>query len=108
MFACGPKFRQQLVTQIVLGIVSGGFAAGERLPSTRALARRFRVHANTVSAAYQELERGQWVVLRSGSGVYVRSRMPTKRSKESADTSLELKARTRNQYAVLAARPVLT
>jgi DNA-binding transcriptional regulator YhcF (GntR family) len=64
--------REQLATQIVLGITSGDLAAGERLPSTRELARRFQIHSNTVSAAYRELARRGWVEFRRGSGVYVR------------------------------------
>jgi GntR family transcriptional regulator len=64
--------REQLTAQIVLGIVSGDLAPGSRLPSTRELARRFRVHANTVSAAYRELEERGWLESRKGSGVYVR------------------------------------
>ena len=66
--------REQLVTQIKLGILSGELTAGERLPSTRELARRYRVHANTVSAAFQELEDLGWLESRRGSGVYVKSR----------------------------------
>ena len=64
--------REQLVTQIVLGIVSNDLKAKQRLPSTRDLARRYDVHANTVSAAYRELARRGWVEFRKGSGVYVR------------------------------------
>jgi DNA-binding transcriptional regulator YhcF (GntR family) len=45
------SMREQLSTQLVLGIVSGRLAPGERLPSVRALARRLRIHPNTVSAA---------------------------------------------------------
>jgi len=66
--------REQLVTQIVLGIVSNDLKISERLPSTRDLARRYDIHANTVSAAYRELARRGWVVFRKGSGVYVRAR----------------------------------
>jgi DNA-binding transcriptional regulator YhcF (GntR family) len=65
--------REQLVTQIVLGIVSNDLKAKQRLPSTRDLARRYDVHANTVSAAYRELARRGWVEFRKGSGVYVRA-----------------------------------
>src|SRR5215831_7169901 len=64
--------REQLVTQIRLGIISGDLKAGQKLPSTRELAQRFHLHANTVSAAYRELHRRGWVQLRKGSGVYVR------------------------------------
>src|ERR1041384_5615536 len=66
--------REQLVTQIVLGIVSNDLKAKQRLPSTRDLARRYNVHANTVSAAYRELARRGWVQFRKGSGVYVLAR----------------------------------
>jgi DNA-binding transcriptional regulator YhcF (GntR family) len=66
--------REQLVTQIVLGIVSNDLKIAERLPSTRDLARRYEIHANTVSAAYRELARRGWVEFRKGSGVYVRLR----------------------------------
>jgi GntR family transcriptional regulator len=64
--------REQLTTQIMLGIVSNDLKPGERLPSTRELARRYRIHPNTVSAAYRELERRGWLESRKGSGVYVR------------------------------------
>ncbi|HKG60937.1 MAG TPA: GntR family transcriptional regulator [Pyrinomonadaceae bacterium] len=66
--------REQLVTQIVLGIVSNDLKIAERLPSTRDLARRYDIHANTVSSAYRELARRGWVEFRKGSGVYVRAR----------------------------------
>ena len=66
--------REQLVTQIVLGIVSNDLKLAERLPSTRELARRYDIHANTVSSAYRELAKRGWVEFRKGSGVYVRSR----------------------------------
>ena len=66
--------REQLITQITLGIVSNDLKPRERLPSTRDLARRYSIHANTVSAAYRELARRGWVEFRKGSGVYVRLR----------------------------------
>ncbi len=70
------SIREQLVTQIVLGILSDDLAPGQRLPSTRELARRFHVHANTVSAGYRQLQRERWVEFRRGSGVYVRASKP--------------------------------
>jgi len=70
------SIREQLVTQVVLGILSDDLAPGQRLPSTRDLARRFQVHPNTVSAGYRQLERERWVEFRHGSGVYVRARKP--------------------------------
>ena len=77
-FARGSEvsIREQLVTQVVLGILSDDLTPGQRLPSTRDLARRFRLHPNTVSAGYRQLERGRWVEFRRGSGVYVRAYKP--------------------------------
>lgn len=70
------SIREQLVTQVVLGILSDDLAPGQRLPSTRDLARRFRLHPNTVSAGYRQLARDRWVEFRRGSGVYVRASKP--------------------------------
>jgi DNA-binding transcriptional regulator YhcF (GntR family) len=64
--------REQLSTQLLLGIVSRRLPPGERLPSVRELARRLHIHANTVSAAYRDLAARGWVKQRKGSGVFVR------------------------------------
>lgn len=71
------SLREQLTTQVVLAILCKELLPGQRLPSTRELARRFTIHANTASAAYRELEREGWVEFRHGSGVYVRSIQPS-------------------------------
>jgi hypothetical protein len=49
-FARGSEvtIREQLVTQIRLGILSDDLRPGQRLPSTRELARRFRLHPEAV------------------------------------------------------------
>jgi len=70
------SLREQLATQIALGILSGELAPGQRLPSTREMARRFRLHPNTVSAGYKQLEQNNWLESRKGSGVYVCARKP--------------------------------
>ncbi len=66
-----PIYRQ-LVTQVVLAILCGDLKPGDRLPSTRELARRFGLHPNTISAGYRQLHRDGWTEKRQGSGVYVR------------------------------------
>src|SRR5579863_9994264 len=63
---------RQLVTQVVLAILSGDLRPADRLPSTRELARRFRVHPNTISAGYRQLVREGWVEYRHGSGVFIK------------------------------------
>jgi len=78
--------REQLATQIVLGIVSWDLKPGQKLPSTRELARRFKIHSNTVSAAYRDLAARGWVEPRRGSGIYVREHA----GDNSASAGLEL------------------
>ena len=63
--------RDQLTRQIMLAISSGDLQTGDKLPSVREIALRFKVHQNTVSTAYQWLEENGWVESRKGSGVFV-------------------------------------
>jgi GntR family transcriptional regulator len=63
--------RQQLAEQIVFLITTGELRAGEQLPSVRALARRAKVHHNTVSEAYQDLVQRKWLTRRRGSRLIV-------------------------------------
>ncbi len=72
----GVSLREQIVTQVKLGILCNDLRPGERLPSIRELARRFRLHPNTISAGYRQLERERWVDFRRGSGVYVSQSRP--------------------------------
>jgi DNA-binding transcriptional regulator YhcF (GntR family) len=65
------SLREQLITQVILGILTREMLPGDRLPSTRELARRFGIHSNTASAAYRDLEQDGWVEFRHGSGVFV-------------------------------------
>ena len=65
------SLRDQLGTQLTLGVISGDLKPGEKLPSVRELARRYKIHSNTVSAAYRDVEARGWLEVRKGSGVYV-------------------------------------
>jgi DNA-binding transcriptional regulator YhcF (GntR family) len=65
--------RQQLAEQIIFLIATEKVKPGEALPSVRELARRLKIHHNTVSEAYKDLARRTWVVRRKGSRVVVRS-----------------------------------
>ena len=65
--------RQQLAEQIVFLIATGNLKPGQALPSVRELARRLKIHHNTVSHAYQDLVRRTWLVWRRGTRVVVRS-----------------------------------
>jgi DNA-binding transcriptional regulator YhcF (GntR family) len=63
--------REQLSAQLLFGILSQRIEPSERLPSVRDLARRLKLHPNTVSAAYQDLAARGWVKRKAGSGVFV-------------------------------------
>lgn len=64
--------REQLAQQIVYLIATEKLEPGTSLPSVRELARRLKVHHNTVSEAYQELVRRTWLVHRRGRRLVVR------------------------------------
>jgi DNA-binding transcriptional regulator YhcF (GntR family) len=68
---CQVPVHVQLEEQIKHLILTGGFAAGSRLPSIRALAGYLRVNRNTVARVISDLERDGYVESRRGSGVYV-------------------------------------
>jgi len=63
--------RQQLTEQIIFLITTGKLRPGEQLPSVRALARLVRIHHNTVSEAYQDLVRRNWLTRKRGSRLVV-------------------------------------
>ena len=67
-------------------ITTGQLRAGEQLPSVRSLARRVRVHHNTVSEAYQDLVRRDWVTRQRGSRLIVGAR---KDSSQQSPSSLD-------------------
>ena len=64
---------QQMVAQ---GILSGRFRAGERLPSSRALALHLGVSRITVTLAYTELVADDYLSARGRSGYYVSANAP--------------------------------
>src|SRR5215471_11015865 len=61
----------QLVDQLREALVDGHLAAGERLPSTRALAATLGVSRTVVTGAYAQLFAEGWIEGRHGSGTYV-------------------------------------
>lgn len=61
----------QLIRQIKVGIVSGGFPPGERLPSVRDLATEAGVNPNTMQRALMELERDGLVYSQRTAGRFV-------------------------------------
>lgn len=61
----------QLIKQIKVGIVTGGFPPGERLPSVRELATEAGVNPNTMQRALSELERDGLVYSQRTAGRFV-------------------------------------
>ena len=70
-FSNDAPIYSQLIAQIKVGIVSGAFPPGERLPSVRDLATEAGVNPNTMQRALTELERDGLVYSQRTSGRYV-------------------------------------
>jgi DNA-binding transcriptional regulator YhcF (GntR family) len=66
--------REQLALQIEVALVTGQIEPGEKLPSVRELARRLKLHHNTVAAAYGDLADRGLIDTKRGSGIYASKR----------------------------------
>ncbi len=62
---------QQIADRIWSDVIEGTLESGQRLPTVRQLAVDLGVHLDTVSRAYQQLERLGVVHSRPGSGTFV-------------------------------------
>lgn len=62
---------EQINSQLKNMIMSGELAAGELLPSMRALAKSAHVSVITVQRAYEELQRDGFIETEIGRGTYV-------------------------------------
>lgn len=62
---------EQIISQLKNMIMSGELAAGELLPSMRALAKSTHVSVITVQRAYEELQRDGFIETEIGRGTYV-------------------------------------
>lgn len=76
----------QIIEEIKVLIAGGILAPGDQLPSVRALAVSLRVNPNTVSKAYQEMERDGLTQTRRGEGTFVTERKENVQD----DTRLEI------------------
>ena len=70
-FSNDAPIYSQLIDQIQVGIVSGAFPPGERLPSVRDLATEAGVNPNTMQRALAELERDGLVYSQRTAGRFV-------------------------------------
>ncbi|MGI5838024.1 MAG: PLP-dependent aminotransferase family protein, partial [Chloroflexota bacterium] len=73
-----PLYRQ-LYEGLRLAILSGRILPGQKLPSSRALARRLSLSRNTVTQAYAELQAEGFLTGRHGSGSYLSQELPDDR-----------------------------
>lgn len=62
---------EQIAAQIRDAVAAGKLAAGEQLPSIRALAAQLRISAITTKRAYQDLEAQGYVTTIPGKGCFV-------------------------------------
>lgn len=69
----------QIAQQIADQIRRGRMRAGERIPSSRALADALGVNRNTVAASYRELLRQGWIASQHGRGTFVSEDLPEER-----------------------------
>jgi GntR family transcriptional regulator/MocR family aminotransferase len=74
--ASGATRLRWLYDEIRLGIVEGRLAPGSRLPSTRSIARHYRVARGTVVAAFDHLIAEGYVEGSVGIGTFVRRTSP--------------------------------
>jgi GntR family transcriptional regulator / MocR family aminotransferase len=74
----------RIAAAITADIRRGVLRAGDRLPSTRALADRRDVTRNTVVAAFDELVSQGWVTSRGAAGTYVAAELPERPVRRSA------------------------
>lgn len=68
----GTPLYVQLVEHLKHSIEAGAITAGEQLPSVRRMAEELVINPNTVVRAYRDLEEEGILVLKHGSGVFVR------------------------------------
>lgn len=62
---------EQIVLQIEKYILTGILAAGDQLPSVRAMSLQLHVNPNTVQKAYTELDRRGLIFTTLGKGAFV-------------------------------------
>ncbi|WP_166351233.1 PLP-dependent aminotransferase family protein [Phytoactinopolyspora limicola] len=74
-FAIDRTSRRPLARQVADGIrevcAQGLIRVGDRLPSTRALAKSLQVSRTVTEAAYDQLHAEGWIISRRGSGTFV-------------------------------------
>lgn len=69
-------FRQRIAEGIIERIRSGEYQPGQLLPSRPALAAEYGCSVEPVIRAQEDLERGGWIEIHQGKGVFVAEAPP--------------------------------
>jgi len=67
----GQPIYEQIISQIKNMIILGKLIEGDALPSMRLLAKELHISVITTKRAYEELERGGFIVSITGKGSFV-------------------------------------
>ena len=81
--------QSQIARQVRAKILAGDLAAGEAIPSIRALARESRVSVITVQRGYEDLEREGLIHSRRGKGFFVSELKDAKKKQMARERLME-------------------
>ena len=83
-YDAGVPVYRQICDAVLLALAHGELRRDEQLPTIHELARQLDVNPNTVVRAYQELERGGYVMAERGRGTFAAgATRPSKVTRES-------------------------
>jgi GntR family transcriptional regulator len=77
-FHSGIPVYRQIIHHVQAAVAAGRLAAGDQLPTIRALHQKLGVNPNTVAKAYRELQHLGVISAEHGSGCYVAPAAPAK------------------------------
>lgn len=80
---------EQITSQIKSQIISGTLAAGEAIPSMRALAKSLHISVITVQKAYEDLQKDGFIETSIGKGSFVSTSQNTDFIKEELQRKTE-------------------
>lgn len=73
---------EQIIEQVKENIMKGILQSGDRLPSVREMSTMLTINPNTVSKAYQELEREKAIETIRGKGTFIAQNYQPQRDEE--------------------------
>lgn len=99
-FHSGIPVYRQIIHHVQTAVADGRLAAGDQLPTIRALHEKLGVNPNTVAKAYRELQHLGVLAAEQGSGCYV---APTAQAKAAELPVREKRAKVKDLCARFAA-----